>query len=200
MRDVTIGRLLVASLHQGIADVLPMRLTFYEEWLNAEGLRVGTIGAAAVFAVLSFLRQEGEAYEAITARAGQYAAEWMVQTMPPFQQRLINAAPLWLRTRLVVRLGARLVHETCHTSSVVSRVRRLTARIDVRESVFCAVREPVAKPLCRFYVSAFERLLSLFRLDAEAAVVACRGTGGASCVLTLALSTNGSGETEARVA
>ena len=79
MRDVTIGRLLVASLHQGIADVLPMRLTFYEEWLNAEGLRVGTIGAAAVFAVLSFLRQEGEAYEVITARAGQYAAEWMVQ-------------------------------------------------------------------------------------------------------------------------
>ena len=45
MGDAGIGRVLVASLHQGIADVLPTRLGFYEDWLNAEGLRGGTIGA-----------------------------------------------------------------------------------------------------------------------------------------------------------
>ena len=39
--------------------ILPTRLSFYENWLNAEGLRGGTIGLGAVNAVLSFLRQEG---------------------------------------------------------------------------------------------------------------------------------------------
>ena len=58
MSDAGIGRVLVASLHQGIADILPNRLTFYENWLSAEGLRQGTIGHAALLGVLSFLRQE----------------------------------------------------------------------------------------------------------------------------------------------
>ncbi len=70
MRESGIGRVLVASLHQAIADILPTRLGFYENWLNAEGLREGTIGLAPLYAVLSFLRQEGDAYEIITARAG----------------------------------------------------------------------------------------------------------------------------------
>jgi len=39
MREAGIGRVLVASLHQGIADTLPQRLSFYESWLHAEGLR-----------------------------------------------------------------------------------------------------------------------------------------------------------------
>ena len=78
MREAGIGRVLVASLHQGIADILPTRLTFYENWLNAEGLREGTIGLAPLYAVLSFLRQEGDAYQMITTRAGEYAAEWTV--------------------------------------------------------------------------------------------------------------------------
>ena len=46
MREDGIGRVLVASLHQAIADILPTRLGFYENWLNAEGLREGTIGLA----------------------------------------------------------------------------------------------------------------------------------------------------------
>ena len=32
-----IGRVLVASLHQAIADLLPTRLEFYENWLNVAG-------------------------------------------------------------------------------------------------------------------------------------------------------------------
>jgi len=74
MPENGIGRVLVASLHQGIADILPNRLAFYEHWLNTEGLRDGTIGLAPLSAVLSFLRQEGPAYELITGRAGHYAA------------------------------------------------------------------------------------------------------------------------------
>src|SRR5690349_1567439 len=100
MREAGIGRVLVASLHQGIADILPTRLTFYENWLNAEGLREGTIGLAPLYAVLSFLRHEGEAYNIITTRAGEYAAEWTVQSLPPVQRTLLRASPAWLRTRM----------------------------------------------------------------------------------------------------
>src|ERR1051325_2138377 len=101
MSEAGIGRVLVASLNQGIADILPTRLTFYENWLNAEGLREGTIGLAPVYAVLSFLRQEGDAYQIITTRAGEYAAEWTVASMSPVQRMLIRAAPNWLRGRLL---------------------------------------------------------------------------------------------------
>src|ERR687891_2327431 len=103
MREAGIGRVLVASLHQGIADILPNRLGFYENWLNAEGLRDGTIGLAPLYAVLSFLRQEGEAYQMITSRAGEYAAEWTVESMPPFRRAMIKAAPAWLRSRILLR-------------------------------------------------------------------------------------------------
>src|SRR4030081_2573262 len=105
MREAGIGRVLVASLHQGIADILPTRLAFYENWLNAEGLREGTIGLAPLYAVLSFLRQEGDAYQIITTRAGEYAAEWTVQSMSPVQRSIIKAAPGWIRRRLLLRLS-----------------------------------------------------------------------------------------------
>src|SRR5881396_3765015 len=105
MREAGIGRVLVASLHQGIADILPTRLGFYENWLNTEGLREGTIGLAPLYAVLSFLRQEGDAYQLITTRAGQYAAEWTVESMSPVRRGLIKAAPDWLRGRLLLQLA-----------------------------------------------------------------------------------------------
>jgi len=43
MSDARIGRVVVASLHQAIADALPTRLEFYESWLSAAGLRAGTV-------------------------------------------------------------------------------------------------------------------------------------------------------------
>ena len=187
MREAGIGRVLVASLHQGIGDILPTRLGFYENWLNAKGLRDGTIGLAPLYAVLSFLRQEGVAYETITTRAGEYAAEWTVESMPRLERALIKAAPAWLRARLLLRLAGRLVRHSYRSSRVVSRVRKGTARIDVRDSIFCTVREPVQHPLCGFYAAAFTRLLSLFNLSARAEVIQCRGTGQPSCVLQIAL-------------
>ena len=187
MREAGIGRVLVASLHQAIADILPTRLAFYENWLNAQGLREGTIGLAPLFAVLSFLRQEGEAYQMITARAGEYAAEWTVLSMSPIERALIKAAPLWLRPRLLVRLAGRLVKSSYQGSRAVSRVRRGTASIDVHASIFCSVREPVGHPLCGFYAAAFTRLLSLFGLNTQTKVVSCRGIGSPSCVLQIVL-------------
>ena len=109
MSEARIGRVLVASLHQAIADLLPTRLEFYVNWLNVAGLREGTIGLAPLYAVLSFLRQEGDAYEMITTRAGEYAAEWTVASMPPLQRAAIKAAPGWLRSRMLLRLARQLV-------------------------------------------------------------------------------------------
>jgi hypothetical protein len=186
MREAGIGRVLVASLHQGIADIIPTRLGFYENWLNAEGLRDGTIGIAPLYAVLSFLRQEGSAYQIITARAGEYAAEWTVQSMPPVKRAAIRAAPGWLRRRLLFRLAAQLVRNSYRGSRVVARIRRGTARVDLRASIFCTVREPVEHPLCGFYAAAYTRLLVLFNLGARAEVVSCRGTGEPACILSVA--------------
>ena len=188
MREAGIGRVLVASIHQGIADILPMRLGFYENWLNAEGLREGTIGLGPLYAVLSFLRQEGEAYDRITTRAGEYAAEWTVESMAPMLRGAIKAAPAWLRQRLLLLLASHLVRDSFRQSRIVAKVRGGTARIDLRESVFCSVREPVGRPLCGFYAAAFTRLLTLFNLSTRAEVIACRGTGEPSCVFRIALS------------
>jgi bacteriochlorophyll 4-vinyl reductase len=187
MSEAGIGRVLVASLHQGIADILPTRLGFYENWLNAEGLREGTIGLAPLYAVLSFLRQEGDAYKLITTRAGEYAADWTVQSMPPIQRAMIKAAPVWLRGRILLRLAGRLVRSSYQGSRAISRLRKGTARVDVRASVFCTVRERVPHPLCGFYAAAFTRLLALFDIEATTDVLACRGTGEATCVLSVAL-------------
>jgi len=195
MREAGIGRVLVASLHQGIADILPTRLNFYENWLNAEGLREGTIGLAPLYAVLSFLRQEGAAYDMITTRAGEYAAEWTVQSMSPFQRALLNAAPAWLRSRLLLRLSRRLVHETYQGSRAFARLRRGTANVDVRASIFCTVREPVKHPLCGFYAAAFTKLMAMFNIGARAEVVACRGTGGSTCILQVAIQNGAPAET-----
>lgn len=187
MREAGIGRVLVASLHQGIADILPTRLGFYENWLNAEGLREGTIGLAPLYAVLSFLRQEGEAYEMITTRAGEYAAEWTVQSMSPAQRAVLKASPGWLRRRLLLRQSRLLVRETYQGSRALCRLRRGTARVDVRASIFCTVREPVAQPLCGFYAAAFTKLMLMFDIGVRAQVVACRGTGGTTCVMQVAI-------------
>jgi hypothetical protein len=195
MREAGIGRVLVASLHQGIADLLPTRLGFYENWLSVEGLRGGTIGLAPMSAVLSFLRQEsGNIYQVLTARAGAYAAEWTVQAMPQAERAFIKAAPYWLRQRLALRLARRVVLGSYKGSGVLARLEHGTASVELRGSIFCTVREPVKQPLCGFYASALTRLFLLFELTSHTEIVSCRATGGSSCVLTIALSEDEAGE------
>jgi bacteriochlorophyll 4-vinyl reductase len=196
MREAGIGRVLVASLHQGIADILPSRLGFYENWLNAEGLREGTIGLAPLYAVLSFLRQEGDAYKLITTRAGQYAADWTVQSMPPLQHALLKRAPAWLRRRLLLRLARRLVQNCYSGSRAIGTLRGATARVELRASVFCTVRERVPNPLCGFYCAAFARLLALFDVPASTEVLSCRAVGEKTCILNVTLTAPQPAESE----
>ena len=187
MTDAGVGRLLVASLHQGIQDVLPTRLDFYESWLNPAGMRDGKIGLAPMAAVLSFLRQEGEQYDEIARRAGQYTAEWMVQAMSPLERRFAKALPARLRLWYVMRLARRLVRQTYAGSRAVMRRRSGgVSAVDLRGSLFCQVREPTAQPLCEFYSAAIRRLTELFQLEFDVRTDGCRGTGAPKCLIVLA--------------
>jgi hypothetical protein len=180
MSEPRIGRVLVASLHQAIADVLPSRLEFYENWLSNAGLREGTIGLAPLSAVLSFLRTEGEAYGPITARAGEYAADWTVNSLSSFERRVIRALPPALRSRAALRTARSLIRSTYPGSRAIIRLRRGTASVDLRGSLFCEVREASVLPLCGFYAAAIARVLELFALRADARVNECRASGASS--------------------
>ena len=184
MSEAGVGRLLVASLHQGIADLLPDRLEFYEAWLNPTGLRDGRIGLAPLAAVLSFLRQEGQAYDQITSRAGEYTAEWTVADLPAFRRTLVRAAPPGVRLRLALAIARRMIRKTFPANQVIARVRGGHATVDITGSLFCQVRDRSAQPLCAFYASALRRLMHLFSLEVDVVTSSCRATtGGSQCVL-----------------
>jgi bacteriochlorophyll 4-vinyl reductase len=187
MNDSGVGRLLVASLHQGIADLLPTRLEFYEAWLNPRGLRDGRIGLAPLAAVLSFLRLEGAPYNLIAARAGEYTAEWTVADLQPMKRALIRALPPAIRLRLVMRIARRMVRSTYTGSRAIVRWRKGRGAVDIRGSIFCEVRDRVEQPLCEFYASAIRRLLYLFNLEVDVGTDQCRATGAGQCVMTVLL-------------
>jgi hypothetical protein len=188
MTEAGIGRVLVASLHQGIADILPTRLEFYENWLNPEGLRHGTIGLAPLHAVLSFLRMEGDAYQLITRRAGSYAAEWTVASQSRLGRSLIRRLPAGLRSRAVLRLANRTIRRTYIGTRAIARLRRGEGTVDVRGSLFCGVREAAPEPLCGFYAATFSRFLELYEVPARVGLGECRATGDRACILAISLS------------
>jgi bacteriochlorophyll 4-vinyl reductase len=185
MNDSGIGRLLVASLHQGIADVLPSRLEFYESWLNPSGLREGRIGLAPLAAALSFLRQEGEAYKLVAGRAGEYSAEWTVAELSAFERTIVRVMPDPLRPRLVARIVRRMVRRTYGGSRALVRWRERRGSFDIRGSLFCEVREATEQPLCEFYASAIRRLMQLFNVHVDVETDRCRATGAAQCLLSV---------------
>ena len=72
----------------------------------------------------------------------------------------------------------------------MSRLRHDTAHVEVRSSIFCAVREPVPQALCGFYAAAVGRLMVRFGVGAEAEVIACHGMGKTTCVVRVVLARN----------
>lgn len=177
--------MLVASLHQGLVDLHPTRLEFYEAWLSPVGLREGRIGLAPLAAVLSFLRQEGEPYRLVAARAGEYTAEWTYAGLPSFERAAARAAPPWLRVHLAMRIARRMIRATCQGSRTVGRWRKGRGIVDIRGSIFCEVRDRWDHPLCEFYASALRRLMQLFDLEVEVATEACRATGAGHCLMSI---------------
>jgi hypothetical protein len=187
MTEVHLGRLLPASLHQAIADELPQRLDFYENWLHSEGLRDGTIGLAPMSAVISFLRTEGAAYERVMTRAGRLAAEWTLASASGVRRRGVGWMPRWMRSRAAARVAGDLVRSVSNLSKVSVRVRQQVARIEVQGSVFCAVREAQPSPLCGFYVAMAEYAIQHFGLTATGRIEHCRAVSAGACVIVVDL-------------
>jgi hypothetical protein len=200
MSEPRIGRVLVASLHQAIADLLPTRLEFYENWINITGLREGTIGLAPLSAVLSFLRTEGAAYTSITTRAGEYAGDWTVKTLTPLERRIIRGLPASLRARAALRVARMLVRSTYPGSRAIVRLKGTTASIDLRGSLFCEVRETSTLPLCGFYAAAIGRVMQLFDIRADTSVTECRAGGARKGCLLSVIVTRGPAPVDERAA
>lgn len=162
MVDAGIGRLLIASLHQGIADVSPTRLDFYENWLSPSGLRDGRMGLAPLGAVLSFLQREGPPDDrAIPAHAGACAADWAYDGTSALRKALIKRLPPKLRTRAALGLGRALVTHTISRSKVTLRMRHGEGVIDIRSPLFDYLRQPSSAPMRVFYASAYTECLKL---------------------------------------
>jgi tetratricopeptide (TPR) repeat protein len=187
MSEARIGRVLVASLHQGIADVLPDRLEFYENWLNARGLRRGTVGLAAISAVISFLRGEGDVYADIVTRAGEHAAEWTMMGMGRARRAILRALPRAVRARMALSLARTVIREAYADSRAMTKVRRGVARVDVRGSLFCEVREPSDRMLCGFYLALVRRLLELHDVPVQGVIDGCRAVGSRGCSIVMRL-------------
>lgn len=188
MVDAGIGRLLVASLHQAVAEVLPERLEFYGHWLSPGEGGERRIGLASLGAVVSFLRTEGRsAYIDVMTHAGRLAAEWSYQARPAFEHRLVSRLPGAVRARASLRWSRRLVRETYRRSRAATRLRRGRGSVAIHDSIFCTGRAPADAPLCAFYAAGIARLLALCAVPARVALEECRATGSAACRVTVAL-------------
>lgn len=185
MSEPKIGRVLAASLHQSISELIPTRVEFYETWLTAVRIRRGDLGRARFAAVVSFLRREGAAYDAIVGRAGGYAADLLVDALPVVERALLRRVPTPIRVRVVLRLAARMIRGLHDDGRLRVRVRRGTAVVTVRGSVFCDVREPASAPLCRFYGAVLVRSLEAFGMSSRFQLSRCRATGDGACELII---------------
>jgi hypothetical protein len=185
--DSQIGRVLTATLHQAIVELLPTRLEFYENWLHGVRLRDGTIGLAAITAVVGFLRTEGAPYHAVMATAGRYTADWTIDAMPALRRRWISALPRRLRTRAALRAVRAMVRAAYAPSRVVAQTHRGQIRVEVQDSLFCKVREPHDSAQCDYYLALVTRALQRFGLLAESQIDICVAAGATGCVMTLTL-------------
>lgn len=168
MVDAGIGRLLISSLHQGIADVSPSRLEFYEEWLSPKGMRDGRIGLAPLGAVLSFVhREEAPANDEIVARAGRYAADWTYADLMALRRWLIHKMPTTMRARAALGLERRLVLATVRQSRVKTRLDGVDGEVDIQSALFDQLRDPASIPMRAFYAAALSRLLAHCAVQAE---------------------------------
>ena len=188
MVDAGIGRLLISSLHQGIADVSPNRLDFYENWLSPSGMRNGRIGLAPLGAVLSFLhREDPPSNDQIASRAGVCAADWTYQELSGVRRWYIHRLPLRLRARAVLGLGKRLVLATVRQSTVKNRMTGFTAVVEIQSELCTQLRDPATVPMRGFYTSALQRLFAHCHVDATVRLADERPGG-----MSVSISVNGS--------
>ena len=67
------------------------------------------------------------------------------------------------------------------------RLRRGTAAIDLRGSLFCDVREETGRPLCGIHAAATTRWLQRFEFAAGGQGSRCRAAGDDHCLVRVVL-------------
>jgi len=185
MTTAVIGRILATSLYQAIAEHLPLRVDFYESWLSAKGFTARRVYVAGVRAVFSFLRREDAGYDPVVRRAGELAANWLFDELPPVRRRLMLALPPELRVRAALSLAKHLVTATWDESRVKIRWRREASTLTITGSIFCDVRSAAPAALCGFYAAGLEACLRRLHLDADVRIDACAAQGGDGCTLSV---------------
>ncbi len=186
MSEARIDRLLGAALHQAIADLLPMRLEFYESYLRPRGWREDAVNLAPVTAVLSFLRhEEAGTYDAVMVAAARYASDWWMARQPWHVRAGGRLLPLPLRLRQAGRLARQHFEHAYRGTTVKVRVRRRRLELEIRGSIFCNNREHASGPHCRYYLAFVEALLAGEALPLEGTIPACRAVGGEGCVVRI---------------
>ena len=182
MSEPQIGRALASGLHQAITELMPTRVEFYESWITPKRIREGQLGRARVTAVISFLREEA-AYEAVMLKAGRYTTDWTLDTLSGTRRAILNLLPRPLRVRGVLRVANWVVRGFHDEVRLKHRVHRGVAVVTVEGSLFCQVREPTERPMCRFYCAVIERCLEVFGLEGEAESSKCCAIGQPACEL-----------------
>jgi hypothetical protein len=185
MTDARIGRVVAAAVHQAVADHMPMRLDFYENYLKPIRFRQATLGAASFAAALSFLRLEQDAYGPVVSRAGRYAADWTFASLPLVRRALWQRLPRGYRARAALRLARRIAIEAAPEVRARTSYQGTAGRLDIRHSPFCEVRRPAEAPLCGYFASALDTLRGHLRLSGAVKIAGCLATGQPYCLLTL---------------
>jgi predicted hydrocarbon binding protein len=80
-----------------------------------------------------------------------------------------------------------MIRGTHAGTRAIVRVRRGEGTVDVRGSLFCAIRDSSPEPLCGYYAAAISRFLELYSLPATVRLGECRATGDRSCRLAVRL-------------
>lgn len=183
MSEARIGRIVVAALHEALADHLPLRLEFYESYLRPMGMRAGTIGVASFLAALSFLRNEGTHYDPVVRKAGELSADWIFAGQSAIRRLVWRRLPRTARARVALKLTAGLARMTVVGARGRLAGTRAERRLLIAGSPFCETRQRAGAPLCGFYVAALQRFFDLLDVAASADVVECRAAGGHDCVV-----------------
>lgn len=192
MSEARIDRLLAAALHQAIADLLPMRLDFYESYLRPRGWREDAVNLAPVTAVLSFLRHEDPGtHDAVMVQAARYAGDWWMARQPWHVRRGGRLLPLPLRLRQLGRLAKQHFEQSYRGTKVRVRVAGRRLELEVRGSIFCGSRPHGPTPHCQYYLAFLEHLVADDRFTASGTLAACRALGGEACVVRLDVAEGG---------
>ncbi len=182
--DGTVGRVLLASLHQAIGEVLPARLEFYEQWLQPPDHPDEALGIAPFGTMLSALQHEDDSQHVIE-RAGQYAAIRSFEKLSALRRAGTRILPRRIRARKAVGLIVRILPALYADARIDVTRRGGTIFIGIEGSPFCTPIGRAGRPSCHFYSNAVTTFLQLFKLSPAVRVSRCRESGTPSCLLTV---------------